>query len=170
MNEARDNPRVIAPPPLIALATLLLGLALDWLLPSFILRGIFWFWTRLFIGGILIAAGVGIAIVAVRSFRRAGTNVEPWKPTVTLVTEGIHGFMRNPMYTAIIMFVAGTRYRPWVRLDVCSGRPRSPNSALWRGEARGTLPRAEIWGELSRVYAKSTALLGVIGGTVAKKA
>ena len=50
---------------------------------------------------------IGIAIVAVRSFRRAGTNVEPWKPTVTLVTEGIHGFMRNPMYTAIIMFVAG---------------------------------------------------------------
>ena len=31
MNEARDNPGVIAPPPLIALAALLLGLALDWL-------------------------------------------------------------------------------------------------------------------------------------------
>jgi protein-S-isoprenylcysteine O-methyltransferase Ste14 len=107
MNDAPDNPGVIAPPPLIALATLLLGLALDWFLPSFILRGIFGFWTRVVFGGILIAAGIGIAIVAVRSFRQAGTNVEPWKPTVTLVTEGIFGFMRNPMYTAMIIFVGG---------------------------------------------------------------
>src|SRR5262249_34562955 len=41
MNETRDNPGVIAPPPLIALATLLLGLALDWFSPSVILRGFF---------------------------------------------------------------------------------------------------------------------------------
>ena len=107
MNEARDSPSVIAPPPLIALATLLLGLALDWFLPSFILRGIFWFWTRLVLSAFLIAAGLAIAIFAVRSFHRAGTNVEPWKPTLTLVTEGIYGFMRNPMYTAMIMFVGG---------------------------------------------------------------
>ena len=107
MNEARDNPGVIAPPPLIALAALLLGLALDWLLPSFILRGLFGFWTRLVLGGSLIAAGLAIAIAAVRSFRKAGTNVEPWKPAMTLETEGIFGFMRNPMYTAMIMFVGG---------------------------------------------------------------
>ena len=107
MNEARDNPGVIAPPPLIALAALLLGMALDWLLPSFILRGLFGFWTRLVLGGSLIAAGLAIAIAAVRSFRKAGTNVEPWKPAMTLVTEGIFGFMRNPMYTAMIMFVGG---------------------------------------------------------------
>jgi hypothetical protein len=29
-----DNPGVIAPPPAIALATVLLGLALDWLIPG----------------------------------------------------------------------------------------------------------------------------------------
>jgi len=85
MSAARDTPGVIVPPPLIALATLLLGLALDWVLPSFILRGLFGFWTRVALGGILIGGGIGIAIVAVRSFLRAGTNVEPWKPTVTLV-------------------------------------------------------------------------------------
>jgi protein-S-isoprenylcysteine O-methyltransferase Ste14 len=107
MNEARDSPGVIAPPPLIALATLLLGLALDWFLPPFILRGLFGFWPRLVLGGILIAAGLAMAIAAIRSFRRAGTNVEPWKPAVTLVTGGIFDFMRNPMYTATIMFLAG---------------------------------------------------------------
>jgi protein-S-isoprenylcysteine O-methyltransferase Ste14 len=107
MDEPRDNPGVIAPPPLIVLATLLLGLALSWLLSSFILRGIIWFSTRLIIGAILIAAGTALAIFAVRDFRRAGTNVEPWKPSVTLVTEGIYGVMRNPMYTAIILFLTG---------------------------------------------------------------
>jgi hypothetical protein len=68
MNEARDNPGVIAPPPLIALAALLLGLALDWLSPPFILRGLFGFWTRLVLGGALIAAGIVLATLAVRSF------------------------------------------------------------------------------------------------------
>jgi hypothetical protein len=64
MNEPRDIPGVIAPPPLIALAALLLGVALDWLLPSFILRAVFLFWTRLLRPAI-------IAIVAPAAMRIA---------------------------------------------------------------------------------------------------
>jgi protein-S-isoprenylcysteine O-methyltransferase Ste14 len=107
VNEPRDNPGVIAPPPLIALTALVLGLALDWFLPPFILRGLFGFWTRLVLGGILIAAGLAIAIIAVRSFHRAGTNVEPWKPALRLVTGGIFGLIRNPMYVALVVLLAG---------------------------------------------------------------
>jgi protein-S-isoprenylcysteine O-methyltransferase Ste14 len=106
-DEARDTPGVIAPPPLIAVATLLLGLALDWLLPPFILRGLFDYRTRMVLGGILIAAGIAIGIAAVRSFRQAGTNVEPWKPALMLVTTGIFAWLRNPMYAAMILFLAG---------------------------------------------------------------
>jgi hypothetical protein len=54
MIEARDIPGVIAPPPLIALATFMLGLALDWFLPLFMLRETFSFWARL-----IIAAATG---------------------------------------------------------------------------------------------------------------
>jgi protein-S-isoprenylcysteine O-methyltransferase Ste14 len=107
MDNCLDNPGVIAPPPLIALAALVLGLALDWFLPPFILRGLFGFWTLLVLGGILIAAGVVLASLAIRNFRQAATNVEPWKPTLALVTEGIYGLMRNPMYTAMMVFIAG---------------------------------------------------------------
>lgn len=107
MNEPRDNPGVIAPPPLIALTALVLGLALDWFLPPFILRGLFGFWTRLVLGGIFIASGLVIAIIAVRTFRRAGTNVEPWKPALRLVTGGIFGLIRNPMYVALVVLLAG---------------------------------------------------------------
>ena len=103
----RDNPGVIAPPPLIALATLLLGLALDWFLPAFMVSGILWLRTRLIIGGIFIAIGAAIAIVAFRSFVQAGTNVEPWKPSLRLVTGGIFAWMRNPMYVALILLLAG---------------------------------------------------------------
>ena len=83
MNDLRDTPGVIAPPPLIALATLLFGLALDWFLPSFILRGTFGFGTCLVIAVIFIAPGIAMAIVAWRSFVQAGTNVEPWKPSLS---------------------------------------------------------------------------------------
>jgi protein-S-isoprenylcysteine O-methyltransferase Ste14 len=106
MNDLRDNPGVIAPPPLIALATLLFGLALDWFLPSFILR-IFGFGTRLVIAVIFIVPGIAMAIVAWRSFVQAGTNVEPWKPSLRLVTEGIFAWMRNPMYVGLILLLAG---------------------------------------------------------------
>jgi hypothetical protein len=40
LSDPRDNPGVIAPPPLIALATVLLGVELDWFLPPFILQGL----------------------------------------------------------------------------------------------------------------------------------
>ena len=98
---------MIAPPPLIALAALVLGLALDWFLSPFMLRGLFGFSTRLVLGGILIAAGIILASLAIRNFRQAATNVEPWKPTLALVTEGIYGLMRNPMYTAMMVFITG---------------------------------------------------------------
>ena len=107
MNQPRDIPGVIAPPPLIALAALLLGLALDHFLPSVVLRGVLWFWTRMIVGSILIAAGAAIVVVARQSFVRAGTNVEPWKPSLTLVTSGIFAWMRNPMYVGAMLLLAG---------------------------------------------------------------
>ena len=37
MTETGDNAGVIAPPPLLALAVVVLGVALDWLLPAYLL-------------------------------------------------------------------------------------------------------------------------------------
>ena len=107
MDEARDSPGVIAPPPLIALTALLFGLALDWFFPSFILRGVFGFATRLIIGAILIGVGAAMAILARSKFLQAGTNVEPWKPSLKLVTGGVFAWMRNPMYVGLMLLFAG---------------------------------------------------------------
>ena len=107
MNEARDNPGVIAPPPLIALAAVLLGLALDWLLPAYVLTVLLWWPARVAIAVVLFAAGGGFAMPAMRGFRSAGTHVEPWKPATALVTGGIYGSLRNPMYVGLTLILAG---------------------------------------------------------------
>lgn len=107
MNEQRDTPGVIAPPPLIALAVLVLGLLLDWLLPAYVLAALIAFWTRIAVGIALMTAGLTLAIVARTRFVRAGTNVQPWKPSLNLVTGGIYGWMRNPMYVGLTILLAG---------------------------------------------------------------
>ena len=107
MTDARDNAGVIAPPPLIALAVVVLGLALDWLMPAYVVSVLLSLTERIIIGAMLIAAGGALAIPAMRGFRSAGTHVEPWKPSSALVTGGIFGWLRNPMYVGLALIVAG---------------------------------------------------------------
>ena len=107
MTQVRDNAGVIGPPPIIALAAVLLGLALDWLLPAYVLTVLLSFWERVVIAVILIGAGAALAIPALRGFRSAGTNVEPWKASTVLVTGGIFGRLRNPMYVGLTLLLAG---------------------------------------------------------------
>src|SRR5512139_930170 len=54
-------------------------------------------------------AGVAITGLAVLSFRRAHTTVNPIKPfsTSSLVTRGIYGFTRNPMYLGMLFVLVG---------------------------------------------------------------
>ncbi|MBI3702395.1 MAG: isoprenylcysteine carboxylmethyltransferase family protein [Rhizobiales bacterium] len=107
MSETRDNAGVIAPPPLLALAAVVIGLALDWLLPAYVLSVLLTMSDRIVIGALLIAAGLGLAVSALGLFRSAGTHAEPWKPSTTLVTEGIFKWLRNPMYVGLIFILAG---------------------------------------------------------------
>lgn len=91
-----DNAQVIAPPPLIYLGFLSLGLvwhfgvANDPIPLDAVVRHAF--------AIVLGAAGVVPIVAALGSFRRAGTPPQPWEPTQTIVTTGIYGRTRNPMY------------------------------------------------------------------------
>ena len=107
MTRTRDTAGVIAPPPLLALAAIVLGLALDWLAPAYVLTVLLSWSGRLIIGALLLAASAGLAIPAILAFRVAGTHVEPWKPSSALVTNGIFRWLRNPMYVGLILFLAG---------------------------------------------------------------
>jgi protein-S-isoprenylcysteine O-methyltransferase Ste14 len=107
MTDSQDSPGVIAPPPLIALAAVLAGVFLDWLLPAYFLVLLFSFEVRLVIGALLIAGGVALGFSARNNFVRSNTNVNPYKPSTALVTTGVFLHVRNPMYVGLAFVVAG---------------------------------------------------------------
>jgi protein-S-isoprenylcysteine O-methyltransferase Ste14 len=107
MTDARDTAGVIAPPPLIAAATIVFGLILDWLLPVYVLTTLLTFPVRIVVGVIVFVAGAGFGVPAVLAFRSGDTHVEPWKPSTALVTGGIFRRLRNPMYVGLALGVAG---------------------------------------------------------------
>jgi protein-S-isoprenylcysteine O-methyltransferase Ste14 len=107
MSAARDTAGVIAPPPLLALTAVVLGLLLDWLLPAYVLSVLLTLTERIVIGGFVMASALALAFPAIFAFRRANTHVEPWKPTSALVTGGIFRYLRNPMYVGMTGFLIG---------------------------------------------------------------
>jgi protein-S-isoprenylcysteine O-methyltransferase Ste14 len=107
MNDTRDTAGVIAPPPLIGAVVVVFGLVLDRLVPAYVLSVLLSRGERIVIGGAIMAAGIALALPAILAFRRAGTEVEPWKPSSALVTDGIYRRLRNPMYVGATLLLAG---------------------------------------------------------------
>jgi protein-S-isoprenylcysteine O-methyltransferase Ste14 len=107
MMGVRDTAGVIAPPPLVALGAVILGVLLDWLMPAYVLSAVLTRNGRIVISVLLIAAGVALAVAGRGSFVRSGTHVNPFKPSSVLVTTGIFAYVRNPMYVGLACLVAG---------------------------------------------------------------
>ncbi len=108
---------VIARPPLLFLAALLLGLASDHLLPlPFAIPR-----TDLhrIIAGSLILIGIAVFAAGIRNFSSAATPVQGTKPTRALVTTGIHGWSRNPIYLGMFLVYGGIAIAvrsPWIMI------------------------------------------------------
>jgi len=58
-------------------------------------------------GWLLVAAGIGIPVVAVRAFERAGTGIVPFDPATALITGGLYRYTRNPMYLGMVLLLVG---------------------------------------------------------------
>jgi protein-S-isoprenylcysteine O-methyltransferase Ste14 len=97
---------VIARPPLLFLAALLLAFVCDRLLPlPFTGPGADWEdWT---VAGSLILVGIGLGAAGIRNFSRAATPVPTNEPTRALVTTGIHAWSRNPIYVGLFLVYGG---------------------------------------------------------------
>jgi protein-S-isoprenylcysteine O-methyltransferase Ste14 len=97
---------VIMRPPLLFLGALLLGFALDHVLPlQFPLPGT-GLLHRIVAGG-LIFMGIAVFAASIRNFVRAATPVPGNQPTRVLVTTGIHGWSRNPIYVGMFLVYCG---------------------------------------------------------------
>ncbi|GAA4119423.1 methyltransferase family protein [Aminobacter aganoensis] len=97
---------VIARPPILFLGTLVLGLVADRLLPlAFVVPASGPILTL--VAGGLVLAGIALVAAGIRNFSRAATPVPTNEPTRALVTSGIHGWTRNPIYLGMFLFYGG---------------------------------------------------------------
>ena len=108
-----EKANVIAPPPLIFATALGLGL-LAWrvdprpMLPPTV---------ALWLGVALCVLSFVVAGSALYELRKAGTPVDPSKPTTAIVRTGAYHFSRNPLYVALTMLylgVAALLNAPWI--------------------------------------------------------
>lgn len=114
-----DNTAVaggIRRPPLLYLACLALGFALERLLPLPLAfpGNVLVYWAA---GGGLILLGVAIMVAGASNFSRSATPVPSNKPVRALVTAGIHAWSRNPIYVGMCLVYAGigiAARSPWV--------------------------------------------------------
>ncbi|MDP6260049.1 MAG: isoprenylcysteine carboxylmethyltransferase family protein [Rhodospirillales bacterium] len=102
-SDSNDNPGVIAPPPLIFIAGLIVGFALDffWPVPLVPME------IRIYAGGFIILISFVTAIWMMRLFIKARTNLDVRKPTHKIVTSGPFRWTRNPAYLSLSLLVLG---------------------------------------------------------------
>lgn len=112
---------VIARPPLLFLAALVLGFVVDHLLPlPFpISRVSPAHWISATIACLMVLIGLALAAAGIRNFTRAATPVPSNQPVRALVTTGIHGWSRNPIYLGMFLLYVGIGLvvrSPWILL------------------------------------------------------
>ncbi len=98
-----DNPGVIARPPLLYGAALVVVIVLRWFWPM----PIFAHSIALWLGLVILVPGLGLAAWGRRTMQAAGTNVDPTLPTTAIATSGPFRFSRNPLYIALTLVHLG---------------------------------------------------------------
>jgi protein-S-isoprenylcysteine O-methyltransferase Ste14 len=101
--DERYNAEIVAPPPLIYLGPLLLGLLFNRRFPVPFLPGGF----RGVLGGPLLGGGVLLMGWFFVTMRRANTPISPREPVSSLVTDGLFRYTRNPAYLAFAVIYGG---------------------------------------------------------------
>jgi protein-S-isoprenylcysteine O-methyltransferase Ste14 len=114
-----DTAGVVARPPLLFLAALLLGFVSDHLLPlPSPIPGVgLVHWVFAAIAGSLVVIGIAVFAAGIRNFSDAATPVQGTKPTRVLVTTGIYRWSRNPIYLGMFLVYAGIGMAvrsPWI--------------------------------------------------------
>lgn len=100
-NLAHPNTKI--PPPLLALIHIIFAYVLSWLIPlPLTVPPVFQM-----VGFMLVIVGFLLGVAALIAFRRAGTTLQPRGRVAHLVTSGIYGFTRNPVYLGFLLIVIG---------------------------------------------------------------
>jgi protein-S-isoprenylcysteine O-methyltransferase Ste14 len=104
MDMRSDTAAVIIRPPLALLLAIMAGLALNRFVPlSFLPPDL----PALWLGAAAFAVGLALAIWAITTMTRAGSNVPTNLPTTTIVERGPYRFTRNPIYLGMFLALIG---------------------------------------------------------------
>ena len=87
------------PPPLIWLVLQLIGLSIDsaWIRLQLAATA------EMIAGAVIFCLALFIAAAAIPRHERGGSNIEPWKPTTAIFTDGVYGRSRNPIYLSMLI-------------------------------------------------------------------
>jgi protein-S-isoprenylcysteine O-methyltransferase Ste14 len=110
-----DNPGVIAFPPLIWVVSVVISV----LIHFFVVRTPIMNYGACLVCGIaLVVLAPTLALSAVVTMKKAGTNVNPAEPALTIVRGGPYRFTRNPMYLALCLLQAALGFflNDWITL------------------------------------------------------
>jgi protein-S-isoprenylcysteine O-methyltransferase Ste14 len=112
----KDKPGVIAFPPLIWLVSAIISTLVHFFV--FHLPITTNYRVCLVCGIALIVVAPALALSALFAMLRAGTNVDPGKPALTIVRGGPFRFTRNPMYLALcfLQIALGFFLNDWITL------------------------------------------------------
>jgi len=109
MNSDTDKkgPAVKFPPPLVFFLLILIGYALQKIIPIMpkvvteIMPAV------QILGAITFLFGVTIVLLSAYSFWKAETHIEPWQPTSAIISTGLFAYSRNPIYLAFSLLTIG---------------------------------------------------------------
>ena len=104
MSQDTDNANAVVRPPIAWVLALVAGLGADRLYPSRFVPGSV---SGAWVGGAIFAIAFALAIWAIVTIRKAGTRVETYKPTTTIVANGPYRFTRNPIYIGMFLGLVG---------------------------------------------------------------
>ena len=99
----KDAPEVIIHPPVLVAIALAVGLGLEWIFPTQLFDPELGFWLGLLLIGVAVLLVSGPAI----QFFKAKTGIATFQPASKLVTSGIYGLSRNPIYIGLIAGLLG---------------------------------------------------------------
>lgn len=97
-------PKRLIYPPMWLLLGLVAIFTLDKLAPGLRFTSTGW----QIVGGVVIVAGLALLVIAGGLFKRAGTDLIPFRTVTALVTDGVYRFTRNPMYLGMALVLLGT--------------------------------------------------------------
>jgi protein-S-isoprenylcysteine O-methyltransferase Ste14 len=98
-----DTAGIIAPPPLLTLLCILAGLAAEHVVRLPLVRGLDML--RFAASAAMLLAALFLFVAAVRQFQRHHTTPNPYRPSSAIVSSGVYGFSRNPIYVAFMLVV-----------------------------------------------------------------